>query len=94
MAVFGMDISVPLGNSLLLCPPPPFDLVHPECLVFIADKFSIRDLCFCQEHGPERRMFPMVAKTDKCGKREGHVGCVQGRTFFSFLFWINWRVSY
>lgn len=50
--------------------------------MFIADEFSIRDLCFCQEHGPEPRLSTMEAKTEKCGKREGYV---QERPFV-FLF--------
>lgn len=37
----------------------------------IADEFSIKDLCLCQEHGPEPRLFTMEAKTmEKCGRRE------------------------
>ena len=83
MTVFGVGISVPVGNSFLRCLS--LALVHAECLVFIADEFSIRDLCFCQERGPEPRLFPMEAKTEKCGKREGYMGYVQGRPFV-FLF--------
>lgn len=83
MAVFGAGISVPLGNSLLRCLP--LALVHPECVGFLADKFSIRDLCFCQKHDPEPRLFPIEAKTEKCGKREWYMGPVQGRPFV-FIF--------
>lgn len=61
---------------------PPLALVHPECLVFIADGFSIKDLCFCQEHGPEPRLFTVDARTEKWGKREEYV---QERPFV-FLF--------
>lgn len=38
--------------------------------MFIADEFSIKDLCLCQEHGPEPRLFTVEAKTEKCGRRE------------------------
>lgn len=67
LAVFGVSIS---------SSGPPLALGHPECLVFIADEFSIRDLCFCQEHGPEPRLFTMEAKTEKCGFEEGEAFCV------------------
>lgn len=50
--------------------------------MFFADEFSLRDLRFCQEHGPEPRLSTMEAKTEKCGKREGYVQ----ETPFVFLF--------
>lgn len=64
----------PLSKPLL-------DLLHPECLVFTANEFSFRDLCFCQEHGPEPRLFTMEARPEKCGEREGM--CRRGLLCFS-----------
>lgn len=49
-------------------------LCYIQCLVFIADEFSVRDLCFCQDHGPEPKLFPTEVKTEKCGRTEGCMG--------------------